>query len=48
MKKYRRIEVNAFRHRVTVVSGRMATGGPVRRTDDAMWREGTEFVAPTS
>ena len=37
MKKYRRIEVNAFRRRVTIVSGVWssdATGAPPAQTDD--------------
>lgn len=49
MKKYRRIEVNAFRRRVTVVSGEWPREGfdaPLAQTDDEVSLNDTDVCEP--
>ena len=37
MKKYRRIEITAFRRRVTIVSGKLTADKSEERTDEGVW-----------
>ena len=49
MKKYRRIEVNAFRRRVTIVSGEWPREGfdaPLAQTDDEVSLNDTDVCQP--
>ena len=49
MSKYRRIEVNAFRHRVTVVSGEWPQDdGLLAQTDDAVLVNDTDLREPVA
>ena len=51
MKKYRRIEVNAFRRRVTIVSGewpREAFDGPLTQTDEEVSLNDTDVCEPVT
>jgi hypothetical protein len=51
LKKYRRIEVNAFRRRVTIVSGewpREAFDAPLAQTDDEVSLDDTDSREPVT
>jgi hypothetical protein len=51
LKKYRRIEVNAFRRRVTIVSGewpREAFDGPLAQTDEEVSLNDTDVCEPVT
>ena len=37
MKKYRRIEITAFRRRVTIISGKLTADKSEERTDEGVW-----------
>ena len=37
MKKYRRLEITAFRRRVTIISGKLTADKSEERTDEGVW-----------